>query len=484
MARARRAALAALVLVVFLGSVAVGAVSDARSAAARLAGAVGFVPLPRAAVPWPASSSILVAEVVTGGASASDEYVELTNAGPGPVDLSGLELVYVTSSGSTVTRKATWPTSLPLDPGRHLLVANAAGTFAGIADATYSGGLAATGGAVVIRPIGGTAIDAVGWGDAVNAFVEGASAAAPPAGSSIERLPGGLAGNVQRHERQRHGLGRPGRSAAAGPRCASDALTLAEPDRRHDADAEADAEPDAEPELDADRGTDADAKSEPDADAEPADADRHADPDPQPHTDAHTDADARPHADPDANRDPDRRGARPRRRRVGHDRGRRHGRARSARVRAIRLRPGRHRGHRRLPRRGAGRSRPGADPRPGHRLGRRSLRPAHAPGRERRPPRDRFDRAPRRDRRVDGERRRGRGRAPGRRRRDRRRGTDRVRRRPRAPRRRRDRPGPRDRRCRRPSGSSTRGPATASRSLAPLASATRRASATPATASR
>ncbi len=196
MARARRAAIAALVLVVSLGSVAVGAVSDSRSAdAARVASEVQVVPAPLAAVPWPPSGSILVAEVVTGGASASDEYVELTNAGPGPVDLAGLELAYVTSSGSTVTRKATWPTTLALDPGQHLLVANAAGTFAGLADATYTGGFAATGGALVIRPIGGTAIDAVGWGDATNAFVEGSPAAAPPAGSSIERLPGGLGAN-------------------------------------------------------------------------------------------------------------------------------------------------------------------------------------------------------------------------------------------------------------------------------------------------
>ena len=43
--------------------------------------------------------------------------------------------------------------------------------------------------------VGGTAIDAVGWGDATNAFVEGTAAPAPPAGSSLERLPGGAAGN-------------------------------------------------------------------------------------------------------------------------------------------------------------------------------------------------------------------------------------------------------------------------------------------------
>ena len=136
-----------------------------------------------------------MSEVQTGGASASDEFVELTNAGPAAVDLVGLEIVYVTSTGGTVTRKAAWTASLLLEPGRHLLVANSAGTYASIADATYSGGFAATGGAIVLRVVGGAPIDAIGWGDATNAFVEGLPAPAPAADSSLERRPGGLAGN-------------------------------------------------------------------------------------------------------------------------------------------------------------------------------------------------------------------------------------------------------------------------------------------------
>src|SRR3712207_1156608 len=70
---------------------------------------------------WPASTSLLVSEVVTGGASASDEYVEIYNASSAPADLGGLELVYATASGSTVSRKQTW-TSLTLGGHRHLLI--------------------------------------------------------------------------------------------------------------------------------------------------------------------------------------------------------------------------------------------------------------------------------------------------------------------------------------------------------------------------
>ena len=55
-----------------------------------------------ATVAWPVST-LVVSEAQTGGASASDEFVEIANQGAAPVDLSGLEVVYSTSSGSTVT---------------------------------------------------------------------------------------------------------------------------------------------------------------------------------------------------------------------------------------------------------------------------------------------------------------------------------------------------------------------------------------------
>ena len=179
----RVAPLAALVIVLTVVGATVAAVS---------------VPTadPLAAVGWPVSTTLLVSELQTGGASASDEFAEITNIGATSVDLAGLEIVYVTSTGSTATRKASWAASLLLAPGRHLFIANTSGIYAGLADATYSGGFAATGGSIVLRPIGGTPIDAVGWGDATNAFVEDSPIAAPPANASVERKPGGMDGNT------------------------------------------------------------------------------------------------------------------------------------------------------------------------------------------------------------------------------------------------------------------------------------------------
>ncbi|HKZ92482.1 MAG TPA: lamin tail domain-containing protein, partial [Candidatus Limnocylindrales bacterium] len=148
----------------------------------------------RAAPDWPPSNDIVVGEVVTGGPTGSDEYFEVYNGADLPVQLDGLEVVYATATGNTVTTKHRW-SNRQLRPGGHLLLANADGSFAGIADHTYSGGLSAAGGSLVLRVVGGAVIDSLSWGTAASAFVEGSPGAAPPAAASLERLPGGSGGN-------------------------------------------------------------------------------------------------------------------------------------------------------------------------------------------------------------------------------------------------------------------------------------------------
>ena len=113
MDRARRAGTTALITAFILVSVGLPAGAP-RTVAAE--------------VPWP-PSTLVVSEVQTGGASASDEFVEIANQGGGPVDLVGLELVYATSSGSTVTRKAVWDSSFVLESGRRVLMSFLIETF-------------------------------------------------------------------------------------------------------------------------------------------------------------------------------------------------------------------------------------------------------------------------------------------------------------------------------------------------------------------
>ena len=351
-------------------------------------------------VGWP-PSTLVVSEVQTGGASASDEFVEVANQGAAPVDLLGLEVVYATSTGSTVTRKATWAASLVLDPGKRVLLANASGVYAAVADVTYSGGFAATGGAIALRVVGGSVIDAIGWGDATNSFVEGVVAAAPPAGSSLERAPGGAAGNgtdTNQNSLDWFVQGVPSPQGSGGSGCAcTRGVADAQSDRVSDADCEPDpeshartdgdtqrdpdakcyrypdtesssdatthAEPDSDPDADADPHADAapDGDPESNAHAEPdSDADTYADSDTDcsPHTDARPDADsdaepdtdARSHADT-GRRDSDLGCSRSRRRDCRDDRGRADDSARGARVQPRRVRPGRDGRDRAVPRR-------------------------------------------------------------------------------------------------------------------------------------
>lgn len=167
-------------------------VSGAASSAVRAA------PLAGTDVTAAAVVHVLISEIMTGGTGASDEFVEIYNPGAAGLTLDGLELIYVTASGATITRKATWGPGAMVAPGAHVLVANAAGIFAGVADLTYANGLAATGGSLALRVIGSaTAVDAVGWGTATSTWLETTPAPAPAASSSLERLPGGELGSGQ-----------------------------------------------------------------------------------------------------------------------------------------------------------------------------------------------------------------------------------------------------------------------------------------------
>jgi hypothetical protein len=155
---------------------------------------VSASPAVAAEVEWPPSTALVVGEVVTGGSTGSDEYVEVYNAADAPASLDGLELVYASATGKTVTRKHTWSQG-QVAAGSRVLLANVDGVYAARADHGYSGGLSATGGSLVLRQVGGSVIDSLSWGDADSSFVEGTPGVAPGPGASLERRPGGGAAN-------------------------------------------------------------------------------------------------------------------------------------------------------------------------------------------------------------------------------------------------------------------------------------------------
>ena len=261
------------------------------------------------AVTWPPSSGLLVSEVVTGAGSASDEFVEIYNASTVDQELGGLELVYVTSSGSTVSRKQTW-TQLTLGAHRHLLLANSAGKWASGADGLYSSGFAATGGSVALRTLGGTVIDSLSWGDAASSFVEGAAGPAPAAGSSLERRPGGAAGNATDTN---DNLADTRLESDPQPQSmAAEAVpaTHARANGLTDAHSDIDAAPNDQPRLrqpatDTDVNSFADSRRRPHSDSHAhgvANADADANSNAHANSDSHSDSD--PDADPDADSDP------------------------------------------------------------------------------------------------------------------------------------------------------------------------------------
>jgi predicted extracellular nuclease len=114
--------------------------------------------------------ALLISSIATGGSSASDEYVVIEAAGVGGANIADYELVYTTASGATTRRLISLEGLAPLAAGARLLVANSLGSFSGGAFATWSEGIAATGGAVRLRMRSTPTLvaDAVSWGSATS----------------------------------------------------------------------------------------------------------------------------------------------------------------------------------------------------------------------------------------------------------------------------------------------------------------------------
>ncbi|MHB8874870.1 MAG: thrombospondin type 3 repeat-containing protein [Myxococcaceae bacterium] len=149
---------------------------------------------------------IVISELAAAGVSgADDELVELYNAAPAPVDISGWKFQYRSATGSSYSNIGTVPAATSIPARGYFLFTSGAGLYVGSATpdlvrTNTSGtgialGFAAGGGHVRIGlpGIGGTpgdplCSDTLGWGTAIAA--EGAAPAAAAnftAGASLER---------------------------------------------------------------------------------------------------------------------------------------------------------------------------------------------------------------------------------------------------------------------------------------------------------
>lgn len=134
------------------------------------------------------TDALLISSIATGGSSASDEYVVIEAVGAGGANIADYELVYATASGATTRRLISLEGAAPLAAGARLLAANSLGAFALNAFATWSEGIAATGGAVRLRVRATPTLiaDAVAWGSATSSA--GGFGTPTPAASSTTMI--------------------------------------------------------------------------------------------------------------------------------------------------------------------------------------------------------------------------------------------------------------------------------------------------------
>ena len=142
------------------------------------------------------TSALRVNELMTGSTgAAANEFVEIVNTGTAAADIGGFRLAYRSGAGTSDVTLATVPTGTTLAAGGFYLFGGSAYAGTRAPDQSFSAAIAATAGGVALRDSAGAIVDSVGYGDAVNAFVEGHPASAPPAtatpGSSAIRLPDG-----------------------------------------------------------------------------------------------------------------------------------------------------------------------------------------------------------------------------------------------------------------------------------------------------
>jgi hypothetical protein len=138
------------------------------------------------------TGTVKVNEVMTGNVgAASDEFVELVNTGTSAVAIGGWKVVYRSAAGTSDSTLAIIADGTTLAAGGFYLAAGSGYSGTPTPDSTFTIGMAGTAGGVAVKDGTGAVLDSVGYGTATNAFVEGAVAAAPAAGESIERSPDG-----------------------------------------------------------------------------------------------------------------------------------------------------------------------------------------------------------------------------------------------------------------------------------------------------
>jgi hypothetical protein len=138
------------------------------------------------------TGKVVVNELMTAGASAADEFVELFNTASCAISLAGWKLSYRASSGNlSVGGLHTFVAGSQIPATGFLVIGGAA--FTGKTEGTLTGAMAADRGQVALLDDKGKVIDGVAYGTQImtdagaGTYAEGTPAQAPLANASIAR---------------------------------------------------------------------------------------------------------------------------------------------------------------------------------------------------------------------------------------------------------------------------------------------------------
>ncbi len=141
---------------------------------------------------------LVISEVMAGVTGNNNyDFIELYNPTLEIMDLKGYSLWYQLNAAEPDTLLFSWESSALIPPHGHYLLLRE-GQDAGVeADAFFDYSLVPQRGSLGLRLRGAEIVDQVAWGDSDASFIEGTIAPASRNDISLERLPGGEAGNTQ-----------------------------------------------------------------------------------------------------------------------------------------------------------------------------------------------------------------------------------------------------------------------------------------------
>jgi hypothetical protein len=150
----------------------------------------------------PVTPGVRFSEVLAGvNGNNNYEFIELYNSdAKSPIDLKGWSLWYQLDDGQEETMLYRWQAHALIPSNGHYLLGRAGEDFGIPVDAVFEIAMVPQKGGLQLRQTDGTPMDALVWGAGPDVYLEGDAAAGMENGVSLERAPGGDAGNGVDHD--------------------------------------------------------------------------------------------------------------------------------------------------------------------------------------------------------------------------------------------------------------------------------------------